>query len=351
MTAHVSRPAIALPRHRVTTEDIVEDIREHHADHPRLESVLRVVRATGVRTRHFTQPLDSPTVSGTASVEERNRVAFADSAELATRAARAALADSGLEPSAVDCIVTSHSTSWAVPGLDIHLIGTLGLRADVRRIPMTSLGCVGGAQALVRATDHVRAHPGSRVLVVVAETISTIYNHRNTAFESMIYKALFGDGSGACVVTDAPLGPGLCVEDTWEYLLPESGSRYRGRLDEAGLHFDSTRAAAEATGEVMPALGAWLKTVQEPPAEPQWAVVHPGGPRVLDDTARGLGVDAKMLRHSWDSLAENGNLGGVAVLDVLARTYEDPPCDGERGLLLSFGPGFLAAACRGLWRA
>ncbi|MBT2386057.1 type III polyketide synthase [Streptomyces sp. ISL-11] len=350
MTPHISRPAIALPGHQVSTDDICDDIRAHHPRHPRLESMVRVARATGVRSRRFTRPLHSPTVSGTAAIEERNNVAFADSARLAEQAAREALAGAGLEPSAIDCVVTSHTTSWVVPGLDIHLIGALGLRPDVRRVPMSSLGCVGGAQALVRAADHVRAHPGSRVLVVVAETISTLYNHRNATFESMIYKALFGDGAGACLVTDVPLGPGLRVDDTWEYLLPDSHDCYWGRLDGDGLHFDSTRAATEATADVMPALCGWLDP-RGTADGPAWAIVHPGGPRVLDDCARGLGLGKEVLRHSWNSLRENGNLGGVAVLDVLARTHDDPPGDGASGVLLAFGPGFTAAACRGTWCA
>jgi hypothetical protein len=44
-------------------------------------------------------------------------------------------------------------------------------------------------------------------------------------------------------------------------------------------------------------------------------------------------------------------LGGVTVLDVLARTHSDPPVDGADGLLVGFGPGFVTAACRGTWRS
>ncbi|MEV6776218.1 PhlD [Streptomyces syringium] len=351
MPSYVSMPSIALPDHVVTTDDICADISEHHGDNPRLGSILRVIRATGVHTRRFTRPLRSPTVAGTAPIGERNRVAFADSARLAEEAARAALATAGLTPADVDCVVTSHTTSWAVPGLDVHLTGALGLRPDVRRIPMATLGCVGGAQALVRAAREVRAEPGSRVLVVAAETISTIYHHEDTTLESMIYKALFGDSAGACVVTDTPRGPGLRIDDTWEYWLPDSHDRYWGRLDDAGLHFDSTRKAANAAGDVMPALHDWLRAGQPVTAPPRWAAVHPGGPRILDDVAQGLDIEPKVLRHSWSSLEENGNLGGVAVLDVLARTHDDPPGDGEEGLLLAFGPGFVAASCRGAWCA
>ncbi|MGK5641334.1 type III polyketide synthase [Streptomyces sp. URMC 126] len=352
MPAYVARPAIALPEHVVTTDEICDDIQSHHGELPRLAATLRIVRATGVVTRRFARPLSSPTVSGDAPVEERNRVAFADACRLAEEAARGALAHANLEPADIDCLVTSHSTSWAVPGLDVHLVQALGLRPDIRRVPMASLACSGGAQGLVRAADLVAAHPGSRCLVAVAETFSAIYHQRDTSVESMIYKVLFGDGAGACVVTDEPLSPGLRIDSTWEYLLPYSRDRYWAHLDGSGFHFNSSRKAIEAAGEAMPALKDWLATAAaERPFRPEWTVAHPGGPRILHSVAEELALDRERLRHSWDSLAANGNLGGVAVLDVLARTHEDPPPADAPGLLLAFGPGFVATGGTGAWRS
>ncbi|KNB50995.1 PhlD [Streptomyces caatingaensis] len=347
MSAFVARPAIALPEHVVTLDDICDDIARHHTHHPRLTTYLRVAKAAGVHTRRFTRPLASPTVSGSATIAERNLVAFEDSARLAEEAAREAVANAGLELSDIDALVTSHTTSWTTPGLDVHLVNALGLRPDVRRTPMASLGCGGGAQALVRAADDVTAYPGSRVLVVAAETLSTVYRHEDDTLGSMIYKALFGDGAGACVVTDVPLGPGFRIDRSWEYLLSDSLDRYWCTVDELGLHFESTPKGAGAAAEVMAPLLRWLE--RQGGRHPEWTAVHAGGPRILEDAARELRVEDKVLRHSWDSLEECGNLGGVSVLDVLARTYREPPEPGAPGLLTAFGPGFFAAACHGVW--
>ncbi|MEU3372172.1 PhlD [Streptomyces sp. NPDC006660] len=349
MPAHIAPPCVVLPGHAVTTDEIFADIRQAHAGLPRLEAMLRIAGATTVRTRYFTRPLNAPTVAGNAPLEERNRAAYADALALAADAARGALARAGLRPQDVDALVTSHTTSWTVPSLDVHLIGVLGLRPDVRRHPLGTAGCVGGAQGVVRASQDIAANPGANVLVVTAECLSAAtYNHEDSSLESMVYKVLFGDGAAAAVVSGRPAwgGPGFVVADTFEYLLPDSAERYRGRLNGAGLHFDSTRAATDSFNDSLPALRAWLRP-QEDPLD--FAVVHPGGPRILDDAAAGLGLDEKALRHAWDSLAGNGNLGGSAVLDVLSRTFEDPPADGARGLLIGFGPGFVLAAARGHW--
>ncbi|WP_418955236.1 type III polyketide synthase [Streptomyces tritici] len=349
--AHIARPAIALPPNAVSTDELCDDIRRAHPDLPRIEAHLRIARATRVKTRYFTRPLSSPTVSGSAPVAERNRAAYDDSLRLAVDAGRDALANAGIEPADVDCVITSHTTSWAVPSLDISLLNALGLRPDVRRIPMATLGCAGGAQAIVHAQADIAAHPGSNVLIVVAECLSTAtYNHADTSRESMIYKALFGDGSGAVVVADAPRwdGPGVEIQDTFAYALPQSVDRYRGRLSAAGLHFDSTEAATRALSDCFPEIHNWLA------GRPvDFAVVHPGGPRIISDAATGLGLDPDPvtgdLAHSWASLAECGNLGGSAVLDVLARTFDSPPAHDSEGLLIGFGPGFILAAAHGRW--
>ncbi|MGW8375606.1 PhlD [Streptomyces sp. ODS28] len=342
MPAHVSEPVTVLPPYKVTTAEIGADVRARHAEHPRLPVFLRVIEGCGVAERYFTRPFEEVVAANGAA--HRMSSAFTDAAGLAVEAARGALEHTGLHAAEVDAMITSHTTSWAVPNLDVRLVAELGLRPEICRLPMGSLACAGGAQALIRAADLLKARPGAKVLVVVAEVLSAIYHRDEDSVESMIYKALFGDSAGACVVTDAPLGPGLAVEETFEYVLPDSLDRYWGRVDAAGLHFDSTKKALAAPGEAMPRVLEWLRGWR-----PSFAVIHPGGPRIITGTTAALGLDAGSARHSLDSLEQSGNLGGNAVLDILRRSHASPPAPGTGGLLLAFGPGFTVAAVRGIW--
>lgn len=346
MPAHVTRPAVEHPNHWVTTDDICDNITTHHPDHPKLETVLRVIRNTGVERRAFHHPLGSDQISGSLGIADRNRQAWADASTLAEEAAEKALEAAGLQPGDITAIVTSNTTSWAAPGLDVHLVEQLGLRPDVRRVALATVGCIGGAQALTRAADLVTAH-GSRVLVVVSEALSTIYHHVDTSLESMIYKALFGDAATACIVTAEPLQPGVRIDDTWEYLLPNSRDRFWGSLLETHIRFDSTKAATRAPADAMPALVDWLK--QRDAVTPDWAVVHAGSPAILTAAQQGLSLTGSQLQHSHASLAQVGNLGGSSVLDVLRRTHGAPPADGAKGLMLAYGPGFATTALTGTW--
>ena len=350
MTAYIARPVTVLPDHKISTAEIIDDIRGHHPDHPRMRSLPRVIANLGVDTRYFTRPLDAPTVAGTAGIEDRATAAFGDALVMAEKAARAALDHHGVTPADIDGIITTHSTGWSVPGLEIHLLERLGLSPHVRRTGLTTMACAGGTQALIRAIDMVAARPDATVLVVAAEVISAVYNHADTAVEHMIYKALFGDSAAATLVTNRPLSPGLAVAspyDTYEHVLPNSLPRYNGRVDQGGFHFDSTKEALTAADDVLPHLLDWLghDTLID------WAAIHPGSLRIITDTARALGLDAHDARHSTDTLAAEGNLGGVSILRVLERTHDNPPHHGATGVAVAYGPGFNSAALRGTWHA
>ncbi|MFD7922478.1 PhlD [Streptomyces sp. NPDC059740] len=353
MPAHVTQPAVVHGQYWASTADILDNIRANTAQddgapHPKFAIWERVIRNSGVQRRPLAQPLDAPVVSGATGLEDRNAAAWAATQDMAEQAARQAIEQAGITPGDIDSVITSHTTSWAVPQLDITLINRLGLRPDVRTTALATLACVGGTKALGKAADDVAVHPGARVLVVVSEAITSIYHHADQTTESQIYKALFGDSAGACIVTDTPLQPGLAIDAHRQYVLPDSAhNSYWGRLDTAGFHFDSTKAALRGPKDVLPDVVEWLKTLDL--AAPDWALVHAGGPAIISAVQAGLSLSDEQVAHTWASLAENGNLGGISVLDVLRRTHTTPPAPGTRGLALSFGPGFTYATLAGTW--
>ncbi|WP_143663847.1 PhlD [Streptomyces sp. rh34] len=270
------------------------------------------------------------------------RAAYEAARDRAVTAAGQAPAHSGLGPGDIDVLVTTHTTSWTIPGLDVDLVGGLGLRPDVERIGLATAACVGGAHGLVHAVRSLRGRGGGRALMVATEDLSTLYRNRpgELRMQDVLYSGLFGDAAGAAVlsaVEQASAGE-LVVEDVWELVLPGSADAYWSEIHEEGVSFDSTEEATRAPRRVLPYLTGWLD------GRPvQWAAVHPGGPGIISGTLTGLGLDPESAgRHARDSLA-GGNLGGVALLDVLARTMTDGAAAGP-GVAVAYGPGFTAAA-------
>ncbi|MET8605610.1 PhlD [Streptomyces rubiginosohelvolus] len=340
MSIVIGRPVVQTAPHWVTTPELVEDMKRRFRPEDLDDKWLRMLRQTGIEKRPWLAPLEE-----TASLEgagPRSRAAYSGALEMAVGAASEALETAGLDPRRVDCIVTTHTASWTVPGMDVDLVDRLGLRPDVSRIGLATVACAGGGHALIQAVRFVRAEPGARVLVVAAEPLSTLYSPLAgpPTMQSVLYAGLFGDAAAAAVVSEEPTGdgPGLRVENTWEFVLPHSADAYWGVYEETGIAFESGPAAPTAADRILPYVKEWLG---ERPVD--WAAVHPGGPRIISGTLNGLGLDPEAAGHHARASLSHGNLGGVALLDVLSRSLAaDAPPRGP-GAAVAFGPGFTGS--------
>ena len=351
----VSCPAFVPAAHHVAFDTLRDLVATEHADHPRLAGYLRIMRNTTVATRHFVRPPQDVLLAPGTRADPAARWRAIDATvqalrEMAARAARQALHAENLAPEQIDCVIVSSVSGYVMPGLDVFLINDLGLRPDVRRIPQAQVGCVGGAWCLARAHEQLRLYPGSRVLVVASEAFSSVLSPADTTTDAMIYKALGGDGAAACIVHDDPSAGGLSLEaPAMEYLLPESEDYYRLTADEDALHFPSTKEAPLGAAKTLPELRRWLALDTERPWPLQFAICHNGAPDILTSVADGLLLTRDDLRQSWASLGEFGNMGSVSILDVLRRTYQQPPPPGSHGLMLAFGPGFAMIGIKVGW--
>ena len=121
--------------------------------------------------------------------------------DLATRAARAALGDAGLDANSIDAIIVATSTpDLTFPSVATMVQGQLGMTRgfafDVQAV------CAGFVFALANAQALIISGQATRVLVIGAETFSRLmdWTDRSTC-------VLFGDGAGA-VVLEAGVGDG-----------------------------------------------------------------------------------------------------------------------------------------------
>jgi 3-oxoacyl-[acyl-carrier-protein] synthase-3 len=136
-------------------------------------------------------------------ISERRIAASGEmTADMAEKAARAALADAGLSPADLDLIIVATCTAdYAFPSTASLLQDRLGANSGAFDL---GAACSGFTYALTTAAQFVQTGAARTVLIVGAETMSRVvdWSDRNTC-------VLFGDGAGAAIVQAVPDGYGV----------------------------------------------------------------------------------------------------------------------------------------------
>src|SRR5579862_5832376 len=196
----VSATATALPEHVVTIDDVKAYLNKvFPLSESRTSMMLEVIQNAKVDKRYFIFHPDY-TIEP-RSLEQTTREYQEHSVKLGRQVAADCLKNAGIDAKDVDLIITTSCTGVIIPSLDAYLINDLGFRSDVRRLPITELGCAAGAAALGRAWDFLKGVPEGNVLIVSVELPSLTFQRRDMSPANLISTILFGDGAAAAVVS------------------------------------------------------------------------------------------------------------------------------------------------------
>lgn len=263
------------------------------------------------------------------------------SSDLALEASRAALQAAGLKPGDLDLIIVATSTpDFVFPSTACLLQAKLGIRNfpafDVQAV------CSGFVYALATADNFIRAGMSRRALVVGAEVFSRIldWNDRGTC-------VLFGDGAGAVVLAAAEQ-PGLHAsvlraDGSHADILSVPGNVCGGRIvgspylqmQGSQVFKFAVKVLDEVARETLAAAGMQL-------ADVDWLIPHQANVRILEATARKLGLPLERLVVTVD---HHGNTSAASVplaLDEYVRAGRIRA--GHRVMMQGVGGGFTWGA-------
>ncbi|WP_156677770.1 beta-ketoacyl-ACP synthase III [Sphingomonas profundi] len=267
-----------------------------------------IVERTGIRTRY---------IAGDGET----------TATLATEAARRALAAAGIAPDAIDLIVLATATpDQTFPATATKVQAALGIddcvAFDVQAV------CSGFLYALSVAESMIRSGGARTAIVIGAETFSRILD-----WEDRTTCVLFGDGAGAVVLTAADVAEGSDTQGILAVRLHADGRHNELLYVDGGPSTTGTVGKLRMKGQevfrhAVTNLAAVLREVSTAAGVEtgaiDWVVPHQANRRILDATARKLGLAPERVvvtvdRHANTSAASVPLAFDAAVSDGRIR--------------------------------
>jgi alkylresorcinol/alkylpyrone synthase len=341
-TATIAATATAVPPHILTSDDVKTYIgKVFNLEERRLDAMMAVIDNARVFRRHAIFPVEyivQPRSLEQTSIEYQEHAVI-----LGRQAAEACLAKAGMVAADVDMIITVSCTGFMIPSLDAHLINLMGFRSDVRRLPMTELGCAAGAMSLARASEFVRAFPDKTVLIVSVELATLTFQRGDLSQANLISCVLFGDGAGAAIVTGREAS-GPRIVDATTYTFPQSLDAMGFDLRETGFHIVLSKDVPQLVrGKIKELVDEFLGRRGLTRKAMSAFILHPGGQRLLSYIEEQLGLCRCDTQLSWDVLGQYGNLSSATILFILDACLATKTMHaGDYGLAAAFGPGFSA---------
>jgi alkylresorcinol/alkylpyrone synthase len=339
----IASAAIAVPEHVLTREGVKYYYQKVFSlEERRLNALMTVIDNSRVENRHCVFPVEyfvEPRPLDQISREYQEHAVI-----LGRRAAEKALADAGLTPRDVDMIITVSCTGFMIPSVDAHLINDMGFRSNVRRLPITELGCAAGAVGVTRAYEYIRAFPGATVLLLAIELATLTFQRGDVSQANLISCALFGDGAAALVITGKADTPGPRVLASASHFFPNSLDAMGFELKGSGFHIVLSKDVPEMIrGVIKGLITEFLGSHALTPADMAAFVLHPGGNKLLRYVEEELEIPEGKSQYSWDVLRDYGNLSSATVLFVMREWLTKRKMNpGDYGLMAAFGPGFSA---------
>ncbi len=344
---HIARVGTALPPHVADQATLTAAFeRLWSSTHHNARRVGDFFRAVGVQQRHLALPIEA--YDDIHSFGDANDAFLRVGVEVGEAALRDALEPLGLEPKDVDAIFCASVTGIGAPSLDARLAHRMGMRPDLKRVPIFGLGCVAGAAGVARLHDYLLAYPDQIAVLLCVELCSLTLQREDLSVANLISSGLFGDGAAAVVGVGARraaamgLGRSPKVCATVSQLYPDSLGVMGWEIGATGFRVVLDKSVPDVVHRYMRRdVDGFLSQHGLTRADIARWVAHPGGPKVLQAFETTLDLPEGALAPTWRSLSEVGNLSSASVLFVLRDILDAPPPDEDApGLLMAMGPGF-----------
>ncbi len=271
--------------------------------------------------------------------------------DLGTAAGKMALVRSGIDPSDIDLVICATSTpDQTFPATAVRIQTRLGIQRGAAAFDLQAV-CTGFVYALSTADYFMKSGPYKRALVVGAETFSRIID-----WEDRTTCVLFGDGAGAVVLEAQPQHGVIQDRGILASRLAADG-RYHDSLYVDGgpsstqtvghLRMNGREVFRHAVTKIASVIEETLVDAGLAPDEIDWFVPHQANKRILEGTARKIGLP---LEKIVVTVEDHANTSAASIPLALNTAHEDGRIkEGDLVLMEAMGGGFTWGAVLARW--
>ncbi|WP_204079688.1 type III polyketide synthase [Mycobacterium riyadhense] len=340
--------ATGAPHRVVEQSDAAARVVELFGDPQQRERIPRVYDKTRIATRRMAiDPLDAEFEAfrrDPGTIRDRMNLFYEHAVPLAVDVSRRALAGLPYGADEIGLLVFVTSTGFIAPGVDVAIVKELGLSRSVSRVVINFMGCAAAMNAIRTASDYVRSHPAMKAMVVCIELCSV-----NAVFaddiNDLVIHSLFGDGCAALVIgasqVQEKLEPGkVVIRSIFSRLLDDAEDGIVLGVNHDGITCElSENLPAYIYSGVDPVVAEVLRDNGLQKSDIDLWAIHPGGPKIIEQSMRSLGIAAELAVQSWEVLARFGNMLSVSLIFVLEMMV----WQAESGKAISTGMAFAFA--------
>lgn len=343
MSVKIKTVAKELPKYSRTTEEILPflDIWLNGQDDRFIRKVKKIFEGAAVHKRYSI--MEPSEVFTATSFEQKNDIYIREVINLGEKVLEKALAKANWNPIDLDYIITVSCTGIMIPSLDAYLINKLKLKQDIIRLPVTEMGCAAGISGIIYAKQFLQSNPGKRAAVIAIESPTATFQLDDFSMANIVSAAIFGDGAACVLLSSDENEEGPVILDEQMYHFYDNEHMMGFKLTNSGLQMVLDIEVPETIASHFPGIihpflaknGLKMEDIDH-------LIFHPGGKKIVQ-TVESLFSDlGKNIDDTKEVLRSYGNMSSATVLYVLERFMDRNPAKGEKGLMLSFGPGFSA---------
>lgn len=343
MSVKITAVAKQLPKFTRTTKDILPYLKMWLKDQDERfqRKVIKIFKNAEVDRRYSI--MDAHEVFLNTSFEEKNEIYLRESIKLAQKALEKVLEKANLEPYDIDYIITVSCTGIMIPSLDAYLINNLEMRQDIVRLPVTEMGCAAGVSGIIYAKNFLKENPNKRAVIIAVESPTATFQLEDFSMVNIVSAAIFGDGA-ACVLVSSyedEEGPEIIDEAMYHFYNAEDMMGFK--LTNSGLQMVLDQSVPQKIADHFPKIvHPFLKQNKISIDDIDHLIFHPGGKKIVQTVEDLFGSLGKNIEDTKEVLKLYGNMSSATVLYVLERFMNKNLPKGDKGLMLSFGPGFSA---------